>query len=96
MWRAWMLADNAKASASAPAAPQAQAAPAKQAPASPGRAAPANAIPQRLVPEMGCPCGVHVPVTSAEPHFEESMRLTAVGEWSKALGEAAKAVRLRG
>jgi len=88
--------------ASARAASQAQAAPAKSA-ASPaqgasgaasGAAPAASTIPQRLVPEMGCPCGVHVPVTSAEPHFEESMRLTAVGEWSKALGEAELAARM--
>ena len=88
--------------ASARAAPQAQGAPAKSA-ASPaqgasgatsGAAPAASTIPQRLVPEMGCPCGVHVPVTSAEPHFEESMRLTAAGEWSKALGEAELAARM--
>ena len=88
--------------ASARAASQAQAAPAKSSASSAqsasgaasGAAPSASTIPQRLVPEMGCPCGVHVPVTSAEPHFEESMRLTAVGEWSKALGEAELAARM--
>ena len=83
--------------ASEHAAPQAQAAPsapAKQPPAPTGRPAPANAIPQRLVPEMGCPCGTHVPIPSAEPHFQESMRLTGAGEWSKALGEAELAAKM--